>query len=87
ILHTTIPMDAYIASLEPDWTSTTTWMRTRAPLAETQSNLKSLGELLGDRLEYLNWAEPGEEADGLRKEVGEVYGKIGEWLVKMDKIG
>ncbi|KAL8671592.1 MAG: hypothetical protein Q9168_003916 [Polycauliona sp. 1 TL-2023] len=80
-----IAMDAYITSLAPDWSSTTTWMRTRTPMANARSKLQSLGELLGSRLEYLNREKPDEEADGLYKEMGEVFEKVNRWLVEMKK--
>lgn len=80
-------MDAYIASLEPDMHSTTTWMRTRAPLVDARTKLQSLGEILGNRLELLAWVAPGEEGDGLREEVRRLYGTVGGWVEGMEKMG
>lgn len=71
-------MDNYISSLEPDMSSTSSWMRTCIPLVENREKLKRLGELLNSRLEGLELVRMDEEAkERIGRDVGKLVDMVG----------
>ncbi len=78
-------MDDYILSLEPDTSSTTSWMRTRIPLVENGKMVRMLHELLNRRRKVLDCARMDEEAkERVGREVGRLVGMVGGWVEGME---
>lgn len=80
-------MDAYIQSLEPNMSSTTTWMRTRIPLVENRKQLKGLGELLSHRLKDLSSAKASIIAVAvIGREMMKLRDKVRTWVDVMEEL-
>ncbi|KAL8801126.1 MAG: hypothetical protein Q9182_004678 [Xanthomendoza sp. 2 TL-2023] len=83
-------MDAYIASLEADMSSTGRWMRTY-PAAfsknlTSQKDLQGLKALLEEGASFLLDVDGSQKGEMMRKEIGELVEKIEKWIEGMKKV-
>ena len=79
-------MDVYIQSLEPNMSSTSTWMRSRNPLVENRKKLKGLGELLDCCLRDLSFIANKDVKEHFDLEVESLVDKVAKWVDLMERL-
>ncbi len=80
-------IEAYINTLRPALFPPPSTNRDFIPLFRSSNQVQALRDLLTICLEYLTWAVPGVEGDGMREEVGKLHEMVKGWLFGMVEMG